>query len=77
MQAAVGRYLEGAEELLDQALGMQKRLAPHGPMTEFELPRRRKVRVSAYEEAAAVSKHDEAMAARSGAAPRLSLDMSL
>ncbi|MGZ6669887.1 MAG: hypothetical protein ACXVH3_35020 [Solirubrobacteraceae bacterium] len=38
-------------------------------MTEFELPRRRKVRVYTYEEAAAVSKHDEAMAAPSGALP--------
>jgi len=55
-RAAVGRYLRGAEELLNQALGHTDALGgPHGPLPEFEVQRGRKVRIYyTYEEAAAV-----------------------
>jgi hypothetical protein len=42
-----------------------------------ELQRRRRVRIATYEEVAAVERADQVIAARSGALPRLALDMPL
>lgn len=43
----------------------------------WELPPRRRVRIATYEEAAVVDRADQVIAARSGALPRLVLDVPL